>query len=775
MLGYQMSDMKHYQHVSQPFTGFGPVGVQSAHFYFSSAMNVLGNPPNSISPDVSPSEVHLKNFEPSKTSHITNAEEEEEPPPPGLITPPMSPKPGSLNDDGIPKELADMQMPDACELCSVLLSSKMKADLHYACSTHERRMKRFMIKYCQSHRLSLPEKFRTKASHKNSPNSQKRCKICQVSFEDDVDADKHFANICHNRRLDGKPLLKTGFYNKLTGKWQKNMESKKTITDHHRVNLFTPGPLNVSEQVKKAMLVDYGSREDAFIGIVSTVRRKLLEVAGLSEGEYSCILLQGSGSYGLEAVLQTFVPANGRVLTLVNGDYGRRVVKMCEMMKTDVDKIVIPDNEAFSVSIIEEYFTPNFQKLKKDDQFEMKASYDLISVQHCETTHGVMNEIHELGPILKNKFPGALIMIDAASSFGGTKLSMQDSCADFVVSSSNKCLEGVPGLAIIFARNRALASHAGISRSYSMDLVDQLNYLDKTGQFRFTPPIQCILAMMEAVNQLVKEGGVSGRAKRYEKSCSFTRKEMQNMGFQLFLRPEIRCDFISSFLVPEIEGFNLAEFTHKLAQRGQIIYRGTSKSVQTFRIGHIGDIYQENCEELISSMKDVLTEMNLKIPIFNDLVGGIQLPTSSLNLRDQTPLMVFGVDSSGLDVRKERKKIKEASATIVFAMSSTDCLQEFQDAQVPLQYFPQFICTSGGFLRGRSCHGDRGSALITISEVTGQAGLVGLLTWMAACESPGFPGVFTKLSHYSDWINRQIQEIKNPSTARTKVKLSSMI
>ncbi|CAG0915844.1 unnamed protein product [Notodromas monacha] len=221
MRGYETSNMKHYEPLVHPYHGFGTLGVQPAqHFYFSSA-NLMGKAVCNPIPYTAPPDTNKLRFPSSGVAPITKIIEEDEPPPPGLTTPPMSPKPGGLDEDGIPRELGEMQKPDSCKLCSVLFSCNLKGQMHYASRGHKRKVKQFTIDYCQKHRLSLPEQFWVKPVVQKVAVPSMRCRICQVSFADNVEADKHFSGICHDRRLDGLPPLRTGFYNKLSGKWQK--------------------------------------------------------------------------------------------------------------------------------------------------------------------------------------------------------------------------------------------------------------------------------------------------------------------------------------------------------------------------------------------------------------------------------------------------------------------------------------------------------------------------------------------------------------------------
>jgi len=223
--------------------------------------------------------------------------------------------------------------------------------------------------------------------------------------------------------------------------------------------LFTPGPLSTSQTTKEAMLVDYGSRDEAFIQTVKEVRAELLKLGGVSQaGGYEAILMQGSGTFGIESVLSSVVPDSGHLLIIINGAYGLRMANIAAVNKLHFTELKFPENNIPDLTAIEE-------KLKQD------KSITHVAVVHCETTTGIFNPVQQVGQLAK-KF-GKAFIVDAMSSFGGVPFDVKAKQVDFLISSSNKCIEGVPGFSVIIVKNAELENAKGQARSLSLDLYAQ--------------------------------------------------------------------------------------------------------------------------------------------------------------------------------------------------------------------------------------------------------------------------------------------------------------
>ncbi|KAG8229911.1 hypothetical protein J437_LFUL009775 [Ladona fulva] len=304
--------------------------------------------------------------------------------------------------------------------------------------------------------------------------------------------------------------------------------------------LFTPGPLGCSQQVKEAMLRDYGSRDIDFITIVRNIRQELLRIAGISSEQYTAILLQGSGTYAVESVLQTCCSFSGtKVLILSNGAYAKRMKKICHVSDIAADIIDFPENSMIPVSKINDLIN--------------KHPYSMVAMVHCETSNGAINPVEEIGTIVKKCLPYAVFFVDAMSSFGAVPVDFGKAQVDYLVTSANKCLQGR-------------------SRSLSLDLVDQLQGLESNGQFRFTPPTHAILAFQKALQEFSEEGGIDGRSKRYKKNCSILLEGMKKLGFKTLLPDSEQGYIITSFIFPKHPNFKFEEFYQRLSKLGKMLF-----------------------------------------------------------------------------------------------------------------------------------------------------------------------------------------------------------
>jgi len=375
---------------------------------------------------------------------------------------------------------------------------------------------------------------------------------------------------------------------------------------HRDKKLFTPGPLGVSFETKRAMLRDLGSRDTEFIGIVKTIRSRLLGIAGVSPEEYTAILLQGSGTYAVEAVLTTTTPREGgKVLIIENGSYGKRMAKICEV--AGIETVVLHGEEDSKADLAE------VEKILKSDQ-----SITNVTMVHCETSTGVFHPVEAVGKLVKEHAPGASFFVDAMSSFGAVPLNLDLANIDFMVSSVNKCIEGVPGFSFVLGKIESLMRCKGWARSHCLDIVDQYEGLEKNGQFRFTPATHAMLAFRKALSVFKAEGGVTGRANRYMENCHVLQAGMRKLGFKKFLDDTHEGYIITSYYNPKHFNFDFDEFYNRLNSKNQVIYPGKMSSADCFRIGNIGRLYPEDMEHLLECIKEVLGEMNIPLPLGHD-------------------------------------------------------------------------------------------------------------------------------------------------------------
>ena len=374
------------------------------------------------------------------------------------------------------------------------------------------------------------------------------------------------------------------------------MDPKPTIPNWKDKILFTPGPLMTSRSVKQAMLRDLGSRDYTFIELVKEIRNQLLEIGQVSNGDYSSIIMQGSGTFGLEAVISSTVPPDGKLLVIVNGAYGRRIAMIAETLKIDVATLIYPENSTPDLREIK-------SKLAEDDAITN------VAVIHCETTTGIINPIKEIGAIVKES--GKIYFVDAMSSFGGIPFNLSECGIDYMVSSANKCIEGVPGFSIIVAKRETLIATEGYARSLSLNLLAQWQGLEANGQFRFTPPTHALLAFHQALQELRDEGGVEGRGSRYRSNYEALISGMRAMGFEEYISPDIQGYIITSFLYPDHANFEFEKFYQTLNEMNNVIYPGKVSEANCFRIGSIGRIFPADVRALLAAIRETLEVMEV--------------------------------------------------------------------------------------------------------------------------------------------------------------------
>jgi 2-aminoethylphosphonate-pyruvate transaminase len=363
--------------------------------------------------------------------------------------------------------------------------------------------------------------------------------------------------------------------------------------------LFTPGPLNTSEGVKRAMLRDLGSRDAEFLEVVRNIRRRLLELGQVAGGDYAAVMMQGSGTFAIESVISSVLPHDGKLLVLINGAYGQRMAKIGRTLGIVTETLVFPESRPVDPTAVR-------QALLHDD------SITHVGLIHCETTTGLLNPLAEIGAVVRDC--GGVFLVDAMSSFGGMPIDLAASRIDFLVSSANKCIQGVPGFGFVLARRDLLTTAEGRARSLSLNLVAQWKGLESDGQFRFTPPTHVLLAFWQALQELDAEGGIAARAARYAANHQALLAGMTALGFDTYLAPEHQSIIITSFYYPAHPNFDFRQFYQRLSDQGFVIYPGKVSDANCFRIGTIGQLFPENMQALVAAIRRTLDAMQIDFP-----------------------------------------------------------------------------------------------------------------------------------------------------------------
>ena len=363
--------------------------------------------------------------------------------------------------------------------------------------------------------------------------------------------------------------------------------------------LFTPGPLTTSLSVKQAMLHDAGSWHFEFNALVAGVRDRLLKLAGVSrKGGWEAVLLQGSGTFGVEAVFQTCVPPDGKVVVLANGAYGDRIIQMLKHARIDHAVLRTAEDQPADPAAL-------------DALLASEKAVTHVAVVHCETTTGILNPIQAIGQVCRKH--GKINIVDAMSSFGAIPVDLEACGVDYLISAANKCVEGVPGFSFVICRRNALLACEGYARSLSLDLLGQLKGFEKNGQFRYTPPTHSILAFDQALRELDAEGGIAARGTRYRHNHETLVDGMKSLGFRVYLDPAVQSYIITSFYFPNDPKFTFDSFYRRLSDKGFIVYPGKISQADTFRIGSIGRLFESDMRSLLLAIGETVKEMGIQL------------------------------------------------------------------------------------------------------------------------------------------------------------------
>jgi 2-aminoethylphosphonate-pyruvate transaminase len=363
--------------------------------------------------------------------------------------------------------------------------------------------------------------------------------------------------------------------------------------------LFTPGPLTTSAEVKNSMLCDYGSRDDDFLKIIANIRNKLVNIAcykSKKQDEYTTVLLQGSGTYCVEAVLNSCIPKkdeHNKLLLIINGKYGDRMKQIAQKM--DISIVTLEYDETEEIKLID------VEKFLQEDK-----NIKYVGMIHHETSTGQINSVSKIGKFLKNN--DVTFIVDSMSAFGAIEIDIFDDGIDFLISSSNKCFEGVPGFAYTICNKEKLFKST-YSTSICFDLLEQWNNFEKTKQFRFTPPTHIIVAFNKALEEYEEEGGLIARMTRYKENYNILVEGMQQLGFTTFLPKELQGYFITSFLYLNTQ-FDFNNYYDFLKDNNIIIYPGKTTKTPSFRIGNIGKLFKNDMEKLLNLTKKYIQLLN---------------------------------------------------------------------------------------------------------------------------------------------------------------------
>ncbi|NCZ47353.1 MAG: 2-aminoethylphosphonate--pyruvate transaminase [Betaproteobacteria bacterium] len=360
--------------------------------------------------------------------------------------------------------------------------------------------------------------------------------------------------------------------------------------------LLTPGPLSTSLQTKLAMLRDWGSWDSEFNAITARLCESLLQVIH-GQDSHVVVPLQGSGTFSVEAAVASLVPRNGHLLVLDNGAYSQRAAKLTQMMGRRCSTVSFAEDQILCAKALERALV--------DD-----ASISHVLIVHCETGSGLLNPLETIAAQCE-RFDKSLI-VDAMSTFAALPIDTRALRFDALVAASGKCLEGVPGMGFVFIRRAVLSACEGRSQSLAMDLFDQYDYMQRTGQWRFTPPTQVVAALIEAIAQFEAEGGQPARLKRYQDNCQTLIKGMLQLGFKPYLDASVQAPIIVSFHAPADPAYDFKRFYAAVRDRGFVLYPGKLTRAETFRVGCIGAIGRREIEQALHAIELAAKDLGLQ-------------------------------------------------------------------------------------------------------------------------------------------------------------------
>jgi 2-aminoethylphosphonate-pyruvate transaminase len=360
--------------------------------------------------------------------------------------------------------------------------------------------------------------------------------------------------------------------------------------------LLTPGPLTTSLETKAAMLRDWGSWDSNFNAVTARVRERLTAIIN-GAASHVCVPMQGSGTFSVEAAVNTLVPRDGHVLVLVNGAYGKRMARLTEMMRRRLAVVEAADDVAIT--------GPDVARALDADR-----SITHVGLIHCETSTGILNPLPEIAAVVAGR--GKSLIVDAMSSFAAIAIDASRTPFDALVAASGKCIEGPPGMGFVLVRKAVLEKSAGNSTSLALDLHDQWQYMEKTTQWRYTPPTHVVVAVDAALEQYRAEGGQPARLARYTANYETLIAGMKELGFKIFLDAKIQAPIIVTFHAPPDPRYSFKAFYECVRDKGFILYPGKLTQLETFRVGCIGAIGPEEMRHAVNAVRDSLRELGIK-------------------------------------------------------------------------------------------------------------------------------------------------------------------
>jgi 2-aminoethylphosphonate aminotransferase len=372
------------------------------------------------------------------------------------------------------------------------------------------------------------------------------------------------------------------------------------VSDDVRMILLNPGPANTTETVKRAMTrPDICPREREFGDTLARVREQLTRV--VHDGDrYTAVLFGGSGTAAVEAAIASTVPAAGRLLVVDNGAYGARIAQIAgaygiphDVLQLGVGGLVEPE---------------------RIDGALGEREYTQLAIIHHETSTGILNPVEAVGAVCRHR--GVEMIVDAMSSYAGIPIDVEAMGADFLVSSSNKCIQGMAGLGFVICRRDRLERMEAIpGRSFYLNLAGQHRFFEKSRQMQFTPPVQVVYALEQALAEYFEEGGTARHA-RYVRNWETLDTGVRELGFRRLLPDDRLSRILTSYIEPDHPAYDFERMHDRLYEKGFTIYPGKGASEDTFRLANMGDVNEDDMRAFVRAMAETIEQMGIQ-PLYS--------------------------------------------------------------------------------------------------------------------------------------------------------------
>jgi len=394
------------------------------------------------------------------------------------------------------------------------------------------------------------------------------------------------------------PKILANLNNKDKDKDKTCYEKRTVFPEIKRNILLNPGPATTTDTVKYAQIVpDICPREKEFGDVMKYINDNLIEIAGGTIEEEACVLFGGSGTAAMDATINSVVPKSKKILVINNGAYGERIAKIARAYNIGCVELKLEWDSLPDLMQIE-------QQLKDDPEISC------VAMIHHETTTGLLNPVKEIGRLVKSY--GKVFIVDTISSFAGVPINIKEFNIDFMMSTSNKCIQGMAGVSFVICNKEQLKVIKEYPRrSFYLSLYDQYEYFTKNYQMRFTPPVQTLYALKKAIEEFLEEG-YENRVKRYSNNWEILRKGIEGLGLKVLTKSEEESKILITILYPENQNFEFNKLHDKLLENGFTIYPGKVGKINSFRLSNMGAINEDDIKDFLFNLKNVLIEMDVK-------------------------------------------------------------------------------------------------------------------------------------------------------------------